>query len=180
MRWTRFAQVSLGGESGHGEASVCGLRRGIPTAFASPGSEVLQCIGVSAGATATLATGQAAERCGLPREPGACAACVGSRPSRLLARVSAQASPVLREQPRCDAPAATRASAAGGAVCKDGRVKGGFARAFGDLSAGACECRRVCKDGRVGRGNDFDIKTIRGSGGGLQRDDVIGAGGLSC
>jgi hypothetical protein len=68
-------------------------------------------------------------------------------------------------------------SAAGGAVCKDGRVKGGFAR---DLSAGAGECRRVCKDGRVGRGNDFDIKIIRGSGGGLQRDDVIGAGGLSC
>jgi hypothetical protein len=46
--------------------AVCGLRRGVPTAFASPGSEVLQCIGLSASATATLAAGQAAERCRLP------------------------------------------------------------------------------------------------------------------
>ena len=56
-----------------------------------------------------------------------------------------QASPVLREQPPCGATAA-----AGGAGCKDGRVKGGFARTVRDLSAGAGECRRVCKDG-VGR-----------------------------
>ena len=136
---------------------------------ASPGSDVLQCIDVSTCATATQATGQAAERCRLPREPGAGAARVGSTPSRLLARVSAHASPVLREQSPCGATAATRASAGRGAVCKDGRVNGVFARAFRDLSAGAGECRRVCKDGRVGRGNDFDINTIRGSGGGLQR-----------
>jgi hypothetical protein len=68
----------------------------------------------------------------------------------------------------------------GGAGCKDGRVKGGFARTIRDLSAGAGACRRVCKDGRVDCGNDFDIKTIRESSGGLQRDDVIGVGGLSC
>jgi hypothetical protein len=160
---------------------VCGLRRGVPTAFASPGSEVLQWTGLSASATATLAAGQAPERRRLPREPGAGAARVGSRPSRLLARVSAHTSPVLREQSPCGAPPATQASsAAGGAVCKDGRIKGGFARTIRDLSAGAGECCRVCKDGRVGRGNDVDIKTIRGGGGGLQRDDVIGAGGLSC
>jgi hypothetical protein len=48
-------------------------------------------------ATATLATGQTAERCRLPREPGAGAARVGSRPSRLLARVPSHASPVLRD-----------------------------------------------------------------------------------
>ena len=40
---------------------MCGLRQGVPAAFASPGSEVLQCIDVSTCATATLATGQAAE-----------------------------------------------------------------------------------------------------------------------
>jgi hypothetical protein len=76
------------------------------------------------------------------RENQARAQRVGSTPSRLLARVSAHASPVLREQSPCGATAATRASAGRGAVCKDGRV---------------------------GRGNDFDINTIRGSGGGLQR-----------
>jgi hypothetical protein len=32
----------------------------------------------------------------------------------------------------------------------------------------------------VDRGTDFDIKAIRGNDGGLQREDVIGAGGLSC
>lgn len=165
---------------GHGDAAVCGLRQGVPAAFASPGSEVLQCIDVSTCATATLATGQAAERCRLPREPGAVAASVGSTPSRLLARVSEHASAVLRKQSPCGAAAATRAAAERGAVCKDGRVKGVFAGAFRDLSAGAGEYRRVCKDGRVDRGNDFDINTIRGSGGGLQREDVIGAAGLRC
>ena len=124
--------------------------------------------------------GQAAERCRLPREPGAVATSVGSTPSRLLARVSEQASAVLRKQSPCGAAAATRAAAERGAVCKDGRVKGVFAGAFRDLSAGAGEYRRVCKDGRVDRGNDFDINTIRGSGGGLQREDVIGAAGLRC
>ena len=108
------------------------------------------------------------------------AARVGSTPSRLLARISAHASPVLREQSPCGATAATQATAVRGAVCKDGRINGVFARAFRDLSAGAGECRRVCKDGRVDCGNDFDIKAMRGSGGGLQREDVIGAAGLRC
>jgi hypothetical protein len=168
----------LGGESGHGEAAVCGLRQGVLAAFTSSGSDVLRLIGLSARAPATLATGQAAERCRLPREPGAGAAGVGSRPSRLLAGVSAHASPVQREQSPCGARAATRA--ARGAVCKDGRVKGAFVRPFRDLSARAGECRRVCKDGRVDCGNDFDINSLRGSGGSLQREDLIGAGGLSC
>jgi hypothetical protein len=53
----------LGGESGYEEAAVFGLRRGVPTAFASPGSDVLQCIGLSASTPATLATGQASELC---------------------------------------------------------------------------------------------------------------------
>src|SRR5215471_1758469 len=178
-RWMLFAQVFLGGESGDGEAAVCGLRRGVPAAFASPESDVLQRTGLSACAPAMLATGQAAERCRLPREPGAGAARLGSTPSRLLARVSADASPVLRAQSPCGATAARR-EAGCGAVCKDGRVKGVFARPFRDLSAGAGGCRRVCKDGRVDCRNDFDIKTIRGSGGSLQREDLMGAGGLSC
>src|SRR5262249_57407938 len=83
-----------------------------------------------------------------------------------------QASPVLRERPPCGATAA-----AGGAGCKDGRVKGGFARTVRDLSAGAGECRRGFKDGG-GRWNGFDINTILGSGGGLPRAGVIGAGRL--
>jgi hypothetical protein len=179
-RWRRFAQVPLGGEGIHGMAAVRGLRRGISATFASPHAKLLQCGGLSACATATLATGQAAERRGLPGEPGPGAARVGARPSGLLARVSAHTPAILREQSRCGATAATRSPAARGDVCKDGRVKAGFARAFRNLPHRAGESRGVCKDGRVDRGTDFDIKAIRGNDGGLQREDVIGAGGLSC
>jgi hypothetical protein len=68
---------------------VCGLRQGIPAALTSPASNVLQCRRLSACATAMLAAGQVAERCRLPREPGPGAARVGTRPSRVLVRVSA-------------------------------------------------------------------------------------------
>jgi hypothetical protein len=153
---------------------VFGVRRGIPASFTRPASNVLQCSGLSACTTATLAAGQAAKRCRLPREPDPGPARVGARPSRLLARVSAQASGILREQSPCGATAATRSPAARGEGCKDGRVDAAFARPFRDLSDRAGVCRRVCKDGRVDRGNDFNIKIIRGVGGRFAKDDVIG------
>jgi hypothetical protein len=43
--------------------------------------------------------------------------------------------------------------------------------------------REVCKDGRVPRGNHFGfnaIRSARGGGGSLQREDVIGGGGERC
>jgi hypothetical protein len=36
-------------------------------------------------------------------------------------------------------------------------------------------CRGVCKDGRVDRGDDFDIKAIRGAGGRFAKDDPFGS-----
>jgi hypothetical protein len=87
----------LSGEGIHGEAAVCGPRRGNPAAFTSPASNVPQCRGLSARATAMLAAGQAAERCRLPREPGSGAASVGISASRLLVRVSAHASKQLKD-----------------------------------------------------------------------------------
>jgi hypothetical protein len=179
-RRTRFAQVPLGGEGIHGEAAVRGVRRGIPAVFTGQASDVLQRRGLSACAPATLATGQAAERCRLSGEPGPGAARVGATPSRLLTRVSAHASGILREQSQRGATAAARSPAMRGQVCKDGRVKAAFARAFRDLPDRAGECRGVCKDGRVDRGNDFDIKAIRGTGGRFAKDDLIGAAALTC
>ena len=132
-RRRRFAQVPLGGEGIHGKAAVCGVRRGIPAAFTGPASNVLQRRGLSACAPTTLATGQAAERCRLPGEPGPGAARVGATPSRLLGRVSARASGILREQSQRGATAAARSAATGSQVCKDGRVNAAFARAFRDL-----------------------------------------------
>jgi len=136
-----------------------------------PISNVLRCCGLSARATATLATGEAAERCRLPREPGPGPARLGAGPSRPLARVSAHpptASAIARQREGGNPTGGARP------VCKDGRVKIVSPRALRDSPDRAGDGRGVCKDGRVDRGNDFDIKAIRGGGGGLQREDVIG------
>jgi hypothetical protein len=101
-RWTRFGQVSLGGESGNGEAALCGLRRGVPTARKSrirrtaarwPVSERDDDVrdGPSGRAMPTTAIG----------------ASIGARISS-----AARATALRRDA---------------GTGCEDGRVKGGFA-----------------------------------------------------
>jgi len=176
---TRSVQVICAEGGVHGEPAMCCLRSGIPAAVASSTTTLLHCGGLPTRAPATVATSQAHERRRLSREPGMGPACLGAAAWRLLAGLPGPAPALLRAQSR-RCPAAARRSAASSEVCKDGRVDAGFGGAVRHLSACPGGRGGVCKDGRVDGGNHLTFKAIRTGGGGLQREDVIGAADWRC